>query len=373
MNKFSQLAVLLGVGIAVAARAEPVKTADSERGARLFETEACLQCHSINGKGGKAAPDLGKQIGRNFTPALLTTVMWNHAPTMWAAMEARNIQLKPLDDQAAADLFAYFYSVRFFDRPGDASRGKQLFSSKHCADCHRISVASASGAKPVVAWESLGDLISLAEAMWNHSANMGRAFADQGISWPELTGQNLSDILVYVRNLPMRSKSRIRFEAENSEDGQTLFASKGCAHCHTGQLALGPRLRGKTPVDIAVDMWNHQPKMAQPAPSLDRDEMRKIVSYLWVRQIVQDSGNPANGKKLFAAKKCAACHGDASSGAPNLPSGKGEFSAISMISTLWRHGPRMLDRMHARQIRWPVFNDRQMSDLIAYLNWGSNQ
>jgi mono/diheme cytochrome c family protein len=359
------LTVLLGVAIAAIAQ-----TADSRRGELLFESESCLQCHSIDGKGGKAAPDSGKQIGRDFTPALLTSVMWNHAPTMWAAMEKRGIQIKPLTEQAAADLFAYFYSVRFFDRPGDASRGKQLFTSKRCADCHKVSGPSASGAKPVIAWESLGDPISLAEAMWNHSANMARVFADQRISWPELTGQNLSDILVYVRNLPERAHSRIRFEAENSGDGQKLFASKGCAHCHAGRLALGPRLRAKTPVDIAVDMWNHQPKMAQPAPNLERDEMRKIVSYLWVQEVVEDSGNPANGKKVFVGKRCAACHGDASSGAPDLSSRKGTFSAISMVSTLWHHGPRMLDQMNARQVKWPVFKDRQMADLIAYLNSG---
>lgn len=370
MSKLSLFPVLLGVGMAVIAQGQAVSTADSERGERLFESESCLQCHSVNGKGGKAAPDLGKQIGRNFTPSLFTSVMWNHAPAMWAAMEKRGLQIKPLNEQAAADLFAYFYSVRFFDRPGDASRGKQLFSSKHCADCHQVSGTSASGAKPVVAWESLGDPITLAEAMWNHSANMARAFADQTIPWPQLSGQNLSDILVYVRNMPMRIHSKIRLESENSEEGQKLFSSKGCSHCHTERLALGPRLAGKTPVDIAVDMWNHQPKMAQPAPNLERDEMRKIVSYLWVQEVVQDRGNPSGGQKVFAAKKCVTCHNDASSGAPDLSKHRGAFSAISMVSTLWHHGPRMLDRMNARQIKWPVFTQRQMSDLIAYLNSG---
>ena len=33
-----------------------------------------------------------------------------------------------LNEQAAADLFAYFYSARFFEMPGDAARGKRAFS-----------------------------------------------------------------------------------------------------------------------------------------------------------------------------------------------------------------------------------------------------
>lgn len=104
------------------------KVADSDRGAGLFVTLSCIQCHSVNGVGGKAAPDLGRLVDREFTPA---TTMWNHAPTMWAAMRERNIQAGDLDEQAAADLFAFFYAAHFFDRPGDAARGKRLFTSKH--------------------------------------------------------------------------------------------------------------------------------------------------------------------------------------------------------------------------------------------------
>ena len=53
--------------------------------------------------------------------------MWNHAPAMWAAMRARERQAGDLNEQAAGDLFAYFYSARFFEKPGDAARGKRLF------------------------------------------------------------------------------------------------------------------------------------------------------------------------------------------------------------------------------------------------------
>jgi hypothetical protein len=50
--------------------------------------------------------------------------MWNHAPGMWAAMRDRDIRAGDLNEQAAADLFAFFYSARFFEKPGDAGRGK---------------------------------------------------------------------------------------------------------------------------------------------------------------------------------------------------------------------------------------------------------
>lgn len=355
-------------GTAIGAAEARLISADSQRGERLFQSEGCIQCHSINGKGGGSAPDLGKRLGRNYTPALMASVMWNHAPTMWAAMNRQGIQTTPLSEQEAADLFAYFYSVRFFDKLGDAGRGKQLLSSKHCAECHGITTSKADGAKPMTQWNSVGDAITLAQAMWNHAANMRQAFDRHGIRWPEVTEQNLTDILVYVRNLPATRQFATRFETGAGENGQTLFESKGCAQCHTGKLELAPRLKDKTLPGITAAMWNHAPKMAQPPPSLQQGEMRQIVSYLWAQQVFQDRGNPAVGKKVFAAKNCATCHNDPSSGAPALSGRQGAFSAISMVSTLWRHGPRMLEEMEAKNLEWPRFTARQMSDLIAYLN-----
>jgi mono/diheme cytochrome c family protein len=334
----------------------------------VFVAQSCNQCHSINGEGGKTAPDLGKRIDRNYTPAVLVSIMWNHAPAMWGAMEARGIVRPVLDEQTAADLFAYFYSARFFDKLGDAGRGKQVFSAKHCSDCHGITQSKAAGAKPVVEWESLGNPVGLAEAMWNHAANMRDAFAKEGIRWPELTSQELSDILVYVRNLRETQHVDTRMETVGGPGGEALFQSKGCAGCHTAKLELRPRLTGKTLTDIAVDMWNDVPKMAQPPPKLDRDEMRQIVSYLWAEQLLTQNGNSAHGKQIFTEKSCASCHNDPSSGAPSLAGRKGTFSAVSMVSALWLHGPQMLEQMKAKGIAWPRFTANQMSDLIAYLN-----
>src|SRR5712671_5501382 len=89
--------------VAASAAGAPLRSVDSQRGERLFQSEGCVQCHSVNGTGGTLAPDLGRQIDRNYTPALLASVMWNHAPVMWAAMDRQGIRASAIDEQGAGD------------------------------------------------------------------------------------------------------------------------------------------------------------------------------------------------------------------------------------------------------------------------------
>lgn len=363
----------LGIGVltvwSAAAAVPPVIPGDSEQGARLFESERCVQCHSVNGKGGKMGMDLSARVDRGFTPALLASTMWNHAPVMWAAMEGTGIERPKLSPSDAADLFAYLYSTRFFDKPGDAARGKQAFTDRHCAECHGITESRAEGAPPVVKWESLEQPIVLAQQMWNHSSRMREAFARKKIAWQQLSAQDLSDILAYLRNLPETRGLPAKFSFTTGEGGQAIFEAKGCVKCHVGRLALEDRLHNLDLTEIAVDMWNHAPRMIQPVPQLSVDEMRQLLSYLWMRQFVYAKGDVGRGKQVFAAKRCAECHASGEHGAPPLPGQGRGYSEITIISALWKHGPQMFTRMQQAQIGWPRFNNpEQMTDLVAYLN-----
>lgn len=369
MRVFRLIMFSSAAAIAAFAAEAPLIPGDSERGARIFETEHCVQCHSINGKGGSAAPDLGKMVDRNFTPALLAATIWNHAPTMWAAMEKAGIETPRLSPHDASDLFAFFYSRRFFDAPGDAGRGKLTFGQKHCADCHGITTSIAEGAPPVANWEALGNPIAIVLQMWNHAARMREAFARRNIAWPELTTQNLTDMLVYFRNLPETRGQGAGFSFSAGQNGAEIFRAKGCVNCHTGQLALEKRLHNQTLTGIAVDMWNHAPRMAQPPPVLTQDEMSQLLSYLWLHQFVSRGGNVDRGKRIFEQKQCAACHAKGENGALRLAGQGRPLTEITIISALWQHGPEMYARMRQTNIPWPRFtNAQQMSDLIAYID-----
>jgi len=362
--------IRIGITLLVLSSTAPGATLvmDSARGEALFTTLKCVVCHSVRGHGGKIGPDLGLAIDRNFTPARLASTMWNHAPTMWASMSERDVRAGDLNDQAAADLFAFFYSARFFEKPGDAGRGKSIFSAKHCAECHGLTKAILPAAKPVAEWQSMSRPVALVAAMWNHAATMQKEFTQRNIPWPTLTSQDLTDLQVYVRNLPGTLHQPDLLLLNSGENGQVLFESKKCAGCHTGTLALERRLRGQTLTGIAVDMWNHAPRMAGAAPALDAQEMRDLVSYLWAQQFFEDSGRAAAGQRVFTKKHCVVCHDDASSGAPKLTGRREPFTGSAMVSALWRHGPKMLSKMKAKGISWPRFDGAEMANLIAYLN-----
>jgi len=106
---------------------------DAGRGEKTFATQGCVHCHSVGGKGGTVGPDLGRRIGRSYTPSLMASLMWNHAPEMWSAMEKTGLARPQLGAEQAADLFAYFYAARYFEQAGDAGRGKQVALMKRAA------------------------------------------------------------------------------------------------------------------------------------------------------------------------------------------------------------------------------------------------
>ena len=73
------------------AQAASIVPGDARRGEQLFDTQQCIQCHSVKGRGANLAPDLAKRVDRDFTPTVMASLMWNHAPEMWAAMKKTGV------------------------------------------------------------------------------------------------------------------------------------------------------------------------------------------------------------------------------------------------------------------------------------------
>src|ERR1035438_1441493 len=160
--------IAVGAVVVWSATGAGVIAGDARRGEQLFQSEQCIQCHSLKGKGGTLAPDLSRRVDRDYTPAAMASLMWNHAPDMWAAMQKQGIDRPALTPEQSADLFAYFVSAHYFEKLGNPARGKRAFPAKHCAECHGVTTSSFPGAPPMAKWDSLADPSLLAQQMWNH-------------------------------------------------------------------------------------------------------------------------------------------------------------------------------------------------------------
>jgi cytochrome c2 len=388
-RKLVRLLVVLGlltIGFAVAAggraprklpqiRSEPGSAA---RGAALFEEKKCLQCHAFEGRGGTRAPDLAQRSERSYTPALLAISIWNHSPAMWAAMGSDVSRLR-MNSGETADLFAYFYSRMFFSIPGDAARGKVVFEEKNCAGCHVSKPGQNTKGPPLTAWAQVKDPITWAERMWNHSRRMDTTMMKAGLSWPQISAQEMVDLLIYIRSLPATRSQTATFQPGEPDLGRIVY-ERNCESCHTfgsTQPNKVDLLRSNSPrslTDYVADMWNHAPMLrrlsGRESATLSPGDMKNLVAYLFAQRYFLEPGSASRGRVVYREKRCEWCHEERRlmTGAPDLTQVTEQFSPVVVATAVWRHGPTMLDTMKKNGFSWPEFHGSEMTNLIAYMN-----
>ncbi len=348
------------------------------RGAQLFESKKCLQCHSFQGRGGSRAPDLAQRSERSYTPSMLAGVIWNHSPAMWAALGSDVSRLQVTSSETA-DLFAYFYSQLYFSIPGDGVRGRIVFEEKNCAGCHVPKAGQPTKGPAVAAWAEVKDPITWAERMWNHSNGMDVTMAKSGLSWPQMSSQEMIDLLIYIRNLPAARSQAASFQPGEPDLGRAVYERR-CESCHTfgsKQAKKVDLLESTAPrslTDYVAAMWNHAPMLRRLSgrefPALAPGDMKNLVAYLFAQRYFLERGNASRGQVVYTEKKCAWCHEERRSitRAPDLTRAAEQFSPVTMAAAVWRHGPPMLDEMKKQGFAWPEFHGSEVTNLIAYLN-----
>ena len=338
--------------------------ADARRGAIVFEQQKCSVCHTPSSGSPGNAPVFDRRRDRDYTPAGIASRMWNHAPRMWGAIRDAEIELPRLTKTDAADLFAFFYARGFFEKRGDMGRGKKVFQGK-CARCH----SSQGPGEPAARWKPLVDSVELVQRLWNHSPEMVKALEARKRPWPELSAEELTDLLTYAQSPRQAEGTAPAFRLPAGTGGKALLASKGCTRCHYGRSALEGKLGGQTLTMIAASMWNHAPVARQTAAELSEGEMRDILAYIWSTDFFRSRGDVASGREVFALR-CALCHGNPSVSAPDLrKTDQGYYTAITMVWALWAHGPKMLREIESQKQNWPELSESEMENLIAFLDF----
>jgi cytochrome c551/c552 len=356
---------MLSVLVLAGAAAFGQVQADASRGPEILREKGCTGCHAVGSSGSTvSASSLSRPLNREYTPAGFTATLWNHAPRMFAAIRKEKGSLPQLSDAEAADLFAYFASLRYFEPMGEAARGARLIHSRKCAECH---LSSGPGGL-IEHWRTISDPIDLAAKMWNHQPRMSEEMNKRGIRPPSLTAQDLTDLVVYVRGLPGGRKSApVMMQLPSLDTVDKLLDQYGCTGCHKGELAFDRIIGDTSMTDIAASMWNHGTQMKAAQREIPSEEMRKIVSWVWTRQLVRPRGNAARGQRFANRHKCVECH---SGGGPGPAFAKLEhpYTVVDMTSAVWKHGSGMQSAMEQKGIKWPRFSPQNIEDLLAFIS-----
>ncbi len=342
--------------------------ADAQRGVEILRNEGCLGCHTVRGAGGEGgvapltrpAPDLAGRLALRYTVPALAAALWNHTPSMWAEMSARVMAQPAPSDRDWEDVLFYLYSLQFTELPGLPSRGRQLFRTKHCENCH-----SDHGDKSVASWEPVNDPVKLVQRMWTHASSMKGQFAGRR-QWSKLRGRDLLDITAYVQSLQNVPRN-VQFSLPDPSSGRSAVVLY-CGKCHSGPAALSVQLQNKTWPDIGAGLWNHIP-LLEPVPAISEEEMRGIFAWVWELQYRGPAGRVNRGERVFSDKGCISCHRSPSPKAMAQSPRVGKtFTPTSLVALGWGAGREMHRQMQEKGVRWPHMEPEDLSDLVAYMN-----
>jgi mono/diheme cytochrome c family protein len=386
--------IALGVLIGIVAR-RPRPTAeqwntflvgDPRVGAQTFQEKGCGQCHAILGVGPKIGPDLGLLGAAGGTMNGLAMQMWNHAPRMWDQIKHSNVPFPQFSAEEMANLFAYLYVTCYDDESGNVTHGELLFTQKSCIRCHSIGGVGGHVGPDLRDMGPVATPIFWAQTMWNHAPAMETHMKALNIAWPQFEGEEMSDLLAYVRQARGGSEMESELLPASPSRGWDLFRNKGCINCHAirgSGGSIGPDLGSGRPLprnltQMAGRMWNHSPQMfaAMQSKGIERPtfagkEMADIISFLYSVRYSDLGGSAVIGRDLFTQRKCSQCHGaDARGGevGPNLRKGDKLRTPVTLALSLWSHGPHMYDKAQELGLGWPTLNEGDLNHLLAFLN-----
>jgi len=266
--------------------------------------------------------------------------------------------------------------------PQDPLAGSRVFGARGCVKCHAVNGIGGRVGPDLGRLARPRSFFDLATAMWNHLPRMADRMQQLGIARPQLEVQDAADLIGFLYTLNY-------FDTPgNAAAGRRLFADKRCIVCHqvdgVGGV-VGPNLDFlrpfRSPIYVAAAMWNHGPQMMDAMaargiqrPTFTGPELRDLIAFL-----APGTGGPAegpiyvlpgradNGRRLFAEKRCAECHGPGRVG-PDLGERATRRSTLDFAAAMWNKAPRMLAEMKRRGIAAPQLRPEDMADLIGYLH-----
>lgn len=250
---------------------------ESSRGAALFRSKHCVDCHAVSGRGtGAALPVLEwDTVG---DPIALVGKMWNHIPQMRAEMTKRNIKFPALTPQDLSDMMVYVRGLRqakgtpasmSFELP-ELDGAENLISAHGCATCH-------NGELSFDRRMSDRTLTDVATAMWNHGPKMIQNPAT-------IPTSEMRKIVAWVW------ARQFLHPTGNVARGRQVAESKKCISCHEGGGPAPGFASLRSPysvVRLTSALWKHGPGMLEQMkarkvawPRLTPGDVQNLIAYI---------------------------------------------------------------------------------------------
>ena len=173
--------------------------------------------------------------------------------------------------------------------PPGSDGGRAVFELSGCARCHVPRAEKRGIGPPLEAIRVPQGSFQVAGRLWNHAPGMFAVFEKEGLRWPQMTREQMTELMAYLLAEPARDTTADLLQ------GQIVLVRKGCLKCHRlrnegGAVAM--ELTGyhggyESPVVWATTIWNHAPRMAEQArrlgllyPRFAGDEMANPVAFL---------------------------------------------------------------------------------------------
>jgi cytochrome c2 len=342
----------------------------------VFERSGCIDCHSINGFGGKTAPNFGSE---NFLIGDydLITDMWNHSPKMLKMIEETKANQHRLTPEDFHKLRYFIYFLGFISNNGSVIKGQELFTKMNCANCHSIgkSVAGKINLNKIGYYASP---IYLAQVMWNHAAQMHKKLKSSKIQMPLFKGNEFADLAAYLETVStFGNRNKNYMLPGNPVEGEKLFNSKLCSFCHI-KNDIGPSLNKidlhKNVNVISGILWNHSDVMSSYMtkhniswPKFKNDEMGNLLAYLYFYNNKHVKGSVEEGKEILAEKGCLNCHNYNNSLRILAASDIKPFNNIDeFFSKLWNHLPLIEKDFYTKGKELPNLKPEDVKSMYLY-------
>jgi len=179
------------------ARSGSVLRGSAEHGWKVFQAK-CIQCHSVNGEGGKIGPELGPDLDLPHTTARFAAVLWNHAPAMLARARQASLPLPTLEGEEIKDVQTFLISLQYFEPSGSALLGERVFADRGCARCHGFTAEGTPQGPRLKPGPDAFTPVSLVSALWNHGPGMWARAQQLGVAWPTLEGTDMGDLTSFL-------------------------------------------------------------------------------------------------------------------------------------------------------------------------------